>query len=81
MTPATKLPFIATGDEATDHAAFEEYVGGIPRAFRLLYCYKNSCAGVHHGWFPDTTKEENFRSRALRAGFDNMDVDAFLAIQ
>ncbi len=77
----TKPPFVATGDEATDHAAFEEYVGGVAQAFRLLRIYTLSFPTTAAFGDVKKTKEEAFIANAVREGYSVLDAEAFLAIQ
>jgi hypothetical protein len=70
-----------TGDEATDHAEFENYVGGVPRAFRLLRIYQESRADDGFFSLNKRTRDEVFRENAKRAGYDENEANALIAIQ
>lgn len=74
--------FKPTGDEQADTAAFEEFMGGVERAQRLLGIYKRSGPGVRLRPFDKPpTRAEVFRAQANMAGFTDSEVDALLAMQ
>jgi len=75
-------PMVVTGDESTDHAEFERYVGSIETAFRILRIYTASYASRTYGYGSvSLTKSEAFRNNMKREGYPPQYADAFLAIQ
>jgi hypothetical protein len=71
-------PFGKTDEQATTNA-FEEYVGGVRRAQRLLYIYNNSYP-MPGRWTEQVSKDQVFRSRAKREGFTDAEIDAFFVV-
>lgn len=79
---ASTQRFVVTGDEATDHAVFEEFVGGSARAFRLLRIYEDS--RPYRRWTfgpPEMTRAEVFIAKAKREGYTEEQARALLRLQ
>ena len=74
-------PFGTPGmiDERASTEAFEEYVGGVANAQRLLQIW-GTCYDVP-AWKRGTDKVSTFRGKVVRAGFTIEDADAFLSLQ
>lgn len=69
-------------DEAATHEAFERFMGGPDRAFRLLHLYQESSPAP--GMFvtsPGLSREDVFRRKAANRGFKPEEVEALLEIQ
>jgi len=71
-------------DERATHEAFEDYMGGATRAFRILWIYQNSYSTgnpISSGYYKNyKSKEEVFKVKAAREGFDKNEIDAFLSL-
>lgn len=79
---ATTQSFVVTGDEAVDHAAFEQFVGGPDRGFRLLRIYESS--QPYRRWTfgpPEMTRAEVFIAKAKQAGYTEAEARALLSLQ
>lgn len=75
-------PMVVTGDEGTDHAEFEQYVGGINVAYRILRIYVASYPSQACGFGGKSlTKSDVFRNKMKQEGYPPEYADAFLAIQ
>lgn len=76
-------PFGVGPDERATQDAFVEYVGGHHRAERLSYIWQNSYpSGTEYDRLMGrgASKEEVFRRKAVREGFDIEDANAFLKL-
>ena len=68
-------------DEDATMRAFEEYVGGVRRAERLMYLWNNTYPGIRVSVFdPPKSKSEIFRKKAKGEGFTDNEADAFLML-
>lgn len=56
-------------DERATHEAFEDYMGGVDRAFRILHVWQDSYNSLH-----------KFEIKAAREGFTENEIDAFLSL-
>lgn len=68
-------------DEAATHAAFEELVGGPSRGFRLMRIYRDAptpTASIYGT--RGKTKVEVFKERALRDGYTEEEIEAYLML-
>ena len=71
-------------DEAKEHAAFEQLLGGADRAFRLLRLYSNSYpSGTEYDRLMGRghTKEQVFAIKAKNNGFTPKEIRAFNNLQ
>jgi len=68
-------------DEGATMRAFEEFVGGVPRAERLLQLYLNSYPVCGLGGRVERSKAEVFTAKARREGFSAAQAEAWLALQ
>jgi len=76
-----KGPFGGIDEQATVDA-FEDYVGGVENAQRLLSIYRNSYPmRGRWGTKDGKSKTEVFCEKAKQDGFDDNDIDAFLMMQ
>ncbi len=73
-------PFGTGIDEQTSTANFEQLVGGVARAQRLLRIFKDSTAGTDHRGRP-ISRRDVYRRRALAQGFTAVEADALLSLQ
>ena len=73
-------PFGARPDEMATHEAFADYVGGRERAERMSRLYSDSYPRRGPGVFDRYSKEDVFRTKALREGFSEAEIDAFLSL-
>lgn len=72
-------PFGGSDERATQEA-FVEYVGGTRKADRLMYLWNDSYPCSTHDIFKPLTKEEVFRSKAIREGYTHEQISAFLIL-
>lgn len=73
--------------EDEQHAAFERLCGCPERAFHLLqlwsdtYDHRTELDRLRDAQTKQTRKEQNFRKRAIREGYTDQQIKAFLTLQ